>query len=151
MQIIAIGQTREVPYREKMKARIRYIIFGVLLITGAFSGEIQGLDPNAKESGLIVQPYDPLPFDLKVFPNPFDQTTTISYTLHKRLKMRLVVTDNQGKTVAILVNNDQEKGKYVIQWGGTDNQGALLPSGVYYLRMQANTQVVLVKMFLIRP
>jgi hypothetical protein len=136
---------------KKMRARIRYIICGLLFIIGAFAGAIAGTEANAKESGLIVQPYDPLPFDLRVFPNPFDQTTSISYTLHKRLKMRLVITDNQGKTVAILVNNDQDKGNYVIQWGGTDTQGTLMPSGVYYLRMQANTQVVLVKMFLIRP
>jgi hypothetical protein len=89
------------------------------------------------------------PIDLQIYPNPFDNSTTITYHLPQRLKMRLDVTDNSGKTITILGNEVQESGIYTTQWDGKDRHGAPLPSGVYFLRLHLNSHLKVIKMILI--
>ena len=65
------------------------------------------------------------------FPNPFNPSTTISFSLPSTSFVSLKVFDALGRIVSILLSKELSAGSYSRQWNGAD-----LPSGVYFCRMQ---------------
>ena len=83
-------------------------------------------------------PNVPTTFALKQnFPNPFNPTTTVSYSVPKSNQVTVVVYDLLGNVVKTLVNEPQQPGSYEILWDATNDQGALVPTGNYILKMVA--------------
>jgi hypothetical protein len=78
------------------------------------------------------------------YPNPFNPSTRIQYSLQKAGNVRLTVFDILGKQVAILVDESKEAGSYQVQWNPQ------LPSGVYFYRLQAGEFVQTKKVILLR-
>lgn len=74
------------------------------------------------------------------FPNPFNPSTQIEYSLFNPGNVTLKIYDNLGKDVMTLVNNIyQNEGRYHIQWNGKDNEGAQLSSGIYFYKLIVNS------------
>jgi photosystem II stability/assembly factor-like uncharacterized protein len=65
------------------------------------------------------------------FPNPFNPSTTITYSLPTPSLVRLQILNLIGQQVAELVNTDQEAGDHFVKWE------ANLASGIYFYRMHA--------------
>jgi hypothetical protein len=65
-------------------------------------------------------------------PNPYDNRTTISYTLPKAETISLTVYDQLGQVVKVLVNEPQEAGEHSISFDASD-----LPSGIYHYSLRA--------------
>jgi hypothetical protein len=78
------------------------------------------------------------------YPNPFNSSTRIQYSLPKAANVRLTVYDIRGKQVAILVDEKKEAGSYQVEWNPE------LPSGVYFYRIQAGEFKDSKKMLLLR-
>ncbi|MCB1048169.1 MAG: T9SS type A sorting domain-containing protein, partial [Calditrichaeota bacterium] len=75
----------------------------------------------------------PVAFQLDAnHPNPFNPTTTLSFTLHETLQARLSVTDLQGRRVAVLLDGLTERGSHQLNF---DASG--LGSGVYFYTLEA--------------
>jgi hypothetical protein len=72
------------------------------------------------------------------YPNPFNPETTIEYTLPKPGFVKLLIYDMLGKEVRTLVNEFQQSGAKSVVWDGKDNQGHLVPSGLYIYRIVAD-------------
>ena len=70
-------------------------------------------------------------------PNPFNPTTTISFTLAASQRVQLSVFDAQGRLVTTLVNETRAPGAHNIEWNGTDAAGRAVGSGVYFYRLNA--------------
>ncbi|MFZ1282351.1 MAG: T9SS type A sorting domain-containing protein [Ignavibacteriaceae bacterium] len=66
------------------------------------------------------------------FPNPFNPTTKIAYELLSYHKVKLTVFDILGREVKVLVDEDQEKGLYEVDFDATS-----LASGVYFYKLEA--------------
>ncbi|MCX6149796.1 MAG: T9SS type A sorting domain-containing protein [Ignavibacteriales bacterium] len=89
-----------------------------------------------------------LPKEFKLyqnFPNPFNPTTTIKYSIPERSRVELKIFDVLGKEVATLVNEEKSIGNYEVHFDGSN-----LSSGVYIYRLKAgnffNTKkIVLIK------
>jgi hypothetical protein len=64
------------------------------------------------------------------FPNPFNPSTTISYSIPKTSKVSLKVYDIKGQVVATLFDGNQNAGNYITQFDGSK-----LASGVYFFRL----------------
>ncbi len=79
------------------------------------------------------------------FPNPFSPTTVIRYQIPVASLVNLKVYDLSGKVVAILVNEKQLPGSYQITFNG-----ATLPAGIYFYRMQAGDLVETRKFMILR-
>lgn len=70
-------------------------------------------------------------------PNPFSNSTRISYTLGSGSFVSLILFDLQGRKRINLVNGRQEKGSYSVQLDATG-----LSKGVYFYRLIAGKNVI---------
>ena len=66
------------------------------------------------------------------FPNPFNPTTTISFTVGKYRETSIKVFNMLGQEVASLVNEGKGPGTYSVSWNADK-----FPSGVYIYRLTA--------------
>ncbi|MCU7496831.1 MAG: M6 family metalloprotease domain-containing protein [Ignavibacteria bacterium] len=79
------------------------------------------------------------------FPNPFNPTTTISYSIPKYSHVELKVYDLLGREVSTLVSKYQASGRYKVQF-----DGSLLSSGIYIYTIQAGEYSASRKLMLLK-
>jgi len=72
----------------------------------------------------------------KIFPNPFQTKTTISYELHDRSHVQISIYDLYGKKIDTLVNQMQQPGRKTVIW---DTQDLNLHSELFLCRIQAGS------------
>ena len=79
------------------------------------------------------------------YPNPFNPTTKISYTLPETGLVTLKVYNIVGETVAELINQTQEAGKYEVEFSANG-----LSNGVYFYELKANGFTSVKKLMLLK-
>ena len=84
------------------------------------------------------------------FPNPFNPSTTIRYSIPEKAMVKLKIYDLIGREVATLVNQELAAGTYSVEWNGTDNIGSRVSSGVYFYRLESARYHQTQKMILIQ-
>ena len=72
-----------------------------------------------------------------VFPNPVIGGTSIRLSLPTGGNVSLSVYDVRGRLVTKLVSEALPDGVHHVRWDGLDGQGRALPSGIYFLRLNA--------------
>lgn len=70
----------------------------------------------------------------QTYPNPFNPTTTIRFSLPHREQVTLKVFDVLGREVVTLVNGELNSGEHSIVYDAKSAAGGL-PSGVYFYRL----------------
>jgi hypothetical protein len=70
-------------------------------------------------------------------PNPAAPRTAIRFSLGQAGHARLAVFDVQGREVARLLDGSRPAGEQTIAWNGRDQNQQLVPSGVYFYRLEA--------------
>lgn len=76
---------------------------------------------------------------LGCYPNPFNPSTTISYSLKEAARVRIEIFNARGQRVTTLLDAVQESGNHSLIWNGLDQHGSPVSSGVYLYRMSAGT------------
>ncbi len=76
----------------------------------------------------------------RVFPNPFNSRTCISYQLSRAGRIDLAVYDILGQEVKSLANGSREAGSHQAVWNGTDALGNQVANGLYFIRLEAGDQ-----------
>ncbi len=84
------------------------------------------------------------------YPNPFNPTTTIRYTLPAPGRVSISIHDVRGARVARLVDEEKPPGAYTVPWGGRDGEGRPVSSGVYFARIQHASGTMTYKMLLLK-
>jgi hypothetical protein len=84
------------------------------------------------------------------FPNPFNGTTIIEFSLTKTTTIEAAVFDIQGRKIKTLAKGQYAAGKYHFSWNGTDSQGRSVAAGVYFYRFQSENSVKTGKMGLLK-
>jgi hypothetical protein len=85
------------------------------------------------------------------YPNPFEQETTLEYTLSSEREVTVEVYDVLGRRVRALVNRkQQERGLHRVRWTGTNQHREPVASGVYFYRVEAGDFRETRKMVLVR-
>ena len=98
---------------------------------------------NIEDEGSLISPDS---YNLaQNFPNPFNPTTSIRYSIPKRSNLTLIVYDILGNEVANLVNEEKEQGVYTVTFNA-----AALASGIYFYTLRADGFVQTKKMLLIK-
>ncbi len=73
------------------------------------------------------------------YPNPFNPQTEISFGLAGDEHVNFEILNIRGERVRTLVNSRMSAGKHNLVWNGCNDDGAPVPSGVYFLRLKAGS------------
>ncbi len=87
-----------------------------------------------------LRPEQPRAFDLQAnYPNPFNPSTSIRYQLPVDSRVTLKIYNVIGNEVETLVDGYQSAGYKTIRWNGVDSRGNIVPSGIYFYRLSAQS------------
>jgi phosphodiesterase/alkaline phosphatase D-like protein len=84
------------------------------------------------------------------YPNPFNPTTTVRFSMPEAGKVKLVVFNILGQRVKTLIDGELEAGFHQLMWNATNNNGLKVASGVYLYRIEAGSFVKTRKMLLLK-
>ena len=70
------------------------------------------------------------------FPNPFNPTTTIEYSLAQPGRVRVSIYNLFGQHIRTLVDEEQNTGVHTHVWNATDEGGDRVSSGIYLYRIE---------------
>ena len=111
-------------------------------------------DPNTQSDGVVTSVFDsdqhadenqtlPTEFKLGNYPNPFNPTTNIRFSLPQSVQVKLSVYNILGQEVAVLANGGFQAGTHEVQFDATH-----LSSGIYLYTLQTENSILTQKMIL---
>lgn len=83
-------------------------------------------------------------------PNPFVNSTEISYQLSKAAHVTLRIYSAQGQLVAILKDQKETAGTHKVRWNSASENSSQVGTGIYVCSLQVDGRVVSNKMLSIR-
>jgi flagellar hook assembly protein FlgD len=100
----------------------------------------------------LVKDTDDIPRELNLLntPNPFNPSTTLSFTFPASGKASLVIYDITGRKVRELVSGQVSAGVRTVRWDGRDDSGIPVSSGVYFARLTMGKNAAVGKMLLVK-
>ncbi len=84
------------------------------------------------------------------FPNPFNPTTTIEYSIPTAGNTTLAIYNLAGQKIRTLVNNVQAPSFYKVVWDGKNDNGMTVATGTYFYKLISGNYSKIVKMTLIK-
>jgi hypothetical protein len=87
---------------------------------------------------------------LPAFPNPFNPSVRIAFTLEHGQQVKLQVLDISGRLLDTVVDGTYPAGHHELQWTGRDAKNRPLASGVYLLRLKSPSGIATGKLTLLR-
>ncbi len=84
------------------------------------------------------------------YPNPFNPSTTICFTLAQTEHVNLDICNITGQKVRQLTSEIMSSGEHTIEWDGKDDAGSRVASGVYFYRLETESMVQSKKMILLK-
>ncbi|MCK5617885.1 MAG: T9SS type A sorting domain-containing protein, partial [Candidatus Krumholzibacteria bacterium] len=85
------------------------------------------------------------------YPNPFNPTTTIHYTVKRRANVSLRIYNVAGQLIRTLVDEAKTAGEvHTATWDGRNGAGQSVSSGVYFYKLVAKDFTQTKKMVLLK-
>ncbi len=84
------------------------------------------------------------------FPNPFNPITKLKLNIYQNSNVSIKVFNTLGKEITTLLEKELTPGDYTISWEARDDNGKLLPSGVYLIRFTADNYTKTIKALLLK-
>ena len=84
------------------------------------------------------------------YPNPFNPETKIQFDIAEKSHVTINVFNLVGQKVATLANSSMDVGKYTLTWGGLNDNGTPIPSGVYFYEMSTSSYHSIKKLVLVK-
>ena len=118
---------------------------------GYFPSEVLAAEYTINPSN-IDDPGLPVPATklIAAYPNPFNPSTTISFSLAEPGEVSLDIYNTRGQKIRTLVKDRRDAGTHNVFWNGKNDEGKLVSSGIYFYRMKAEGYVSVRKMVLIQ-
>ncbi|RLC53723.1 MAG: hypothetical protein DRH79_02830 [Candidatus Cloacimonadota bacterium] len=130
-------------------AQLRFVLGSAGLVTGEgwYIDDIYYTSPTGISDNSII----PVATSLNGnFPNPFNPSTTITYSLSNETNVNIEIYNMKGQKVRTLKNEEQTAGDYNVVWNGKDDSSKSTASGVYFYKMQAGNYQQTKKMILMK-
>jgi hypothetical protein len=105
-------------------------------------------DDGGDDAFVPPAPYEG--FELSCYPNPFNPSTTISFSMAAPADAKLAIYDAKGALVRTLVEGVMSEGQHRVRWNGTNESGSRVATGVYFYRIVADKKSSTKKMLLLR-
>ena len=116
---------------------------------GALPSQIVYYSPDRVSTEHLIEV--PATFSLgNNYPNPFNPSTSIPFSLEFSGGVRLGIYDISGRNVATLIDDHLTAGNYISNWDGTNTQGKTVSSGIYYAILYSNSLSNSIKLNLIK-
>ena len=94
----------------------------------------------------IDEPEIPSYFGLNnIYPNPFNPTTTIDFSVPSDMEFSLTIFDLQGRLVETIINQEYSVGNYSIKYNASD-----LSSGIYFIQLKTSEFIDYSKVILLK-
>lgn len=90
------------------------------------------------------------PMITSVAPNLTIGSVTVCYQLPNPTNVRIAVYDVTGREIKTLLSSERPAGEHQLTWEGVDNSNRHVPTGVYFIRMQAGDFQACEKITLLR-
>ncbi len=84
------------------------------------------------------------------YPNPFNPSTTISFSVAVDSKVKITVYNSKGQLVKQLVDTNYNKGHHSVVWNGQDRNNRSVGSGVYFYKMETGKYSLTKKFMLMK-
>ena len=84
------------------------------------------------------------------YPNPFNPSTIISFSLNNSSNVKLTVYNVKGQKVTTLVDKHFENGSHTVTWNGKNNNNKAVASGIYFYKISAGKSSAMKKMLLLK-
>jgi len=98
----------------------------------------------------VTPPANGFPAHLWTSPNPFNGSTSVTFSLARPGHAIVSVYDVEGRRVATLADGSFAAGSHKVRWPAQDAVGDLIGPGVYLLRLEASGVVTTQKVVQIR-
>lgn len=101
-------------------------------------GTVTAVDDGTPGDGVDLPNAAPLAFRLyPASPNPLAERTVVAFDLPAQSLVRAALYDVSGRLVRILADESLPAGKHQRIWDRRDHSGQPVPSGIYFLRLDA--------------
>jgi len=90
------------------------------------------------------------PLEVRAWPNPFNPSTTLGFSLSAPARAVVDVYNVQGRRVRRLLNEELPAGDHRVNWDGRDGEGRAVATGVYFCRLRAGGRDAATKMLLLK-
>jgi hypothetical protein len=93
----------------------------------------------------------PISFSLGVnYPNPFNPSTTIEYSIAEPSFVDLSIFDASGRLVKTLISESKVADSYSVSWDGRNDSGVSVSAGMYLYKIDTGSFVETKKMLLVK-
>jgi M6 family metalloprotease-like protein len=113
-----------------------------------------GISPHSNSVSITVNSIDITPVNKTAlngnYPNPFNPSTSISFSLKNNSKVKIAIYNVKGELVKELLDKNMQAGKHSIVWDGKNTNHKTVSAGIYLLRMISNDYQSTRKMIMIK-
>ena len=93
----------------------------------------------------------PAKFELaQNFPNPFNPTTDITFSIDRAANVDLSIYNMLGQKVRTLTTGSKVAGTHVLRWDGRDESGSSVSTGIYLYTLTDGSTSITKKMALMK-
>jgi len=114
------------------------------------SGEPWPVFRTLTPTAVVGQIQVPSRYVLNAYPNPFNATTLLRYSVPTAGHVTMAIYSIEGRLVKTLVDRDVAAGTHETEWEGRGNDGNEVGSGAYVIRLASPAGVVTTKLTLLR-
>jgi len=110
-------------------------------------------NPTPGNPNVVVSNRDDLithDYSLTAFPNPFNPSTTIRYSLPHSTNISIKIFDVLGNEVKLIEEGEKESGKHDVIWNGINNSNQNVSSGIYLITLKTDRNFLTQKVILLR-
>ncbi|MEA2095958.1 MAG: T9SS type A sorting domain-containing protein [Candidatus Cloacimonadota bacterium] len=93
--------------------------------------------------------FNVIDYNLQISPNPFNSTTTISFSVFENCNVDIIVYNIKGQKVKMFINNALDKGNHSVIWNGDNELNEPVSSGIYFYKLNVNGKTEATKKMLL--
>lgn len=84
------------------------------------------------------------------YPNPFNPETTIEFSIKDQGRVSVEIFNVKGQKIKQLTDDIYTAGTHTINWNGTDHNGNVVASGIYFYKVNSKDATVMNKAVLLK-
>ncbi len=111
------------------------------------SGAFYQIDATLKTDDNTAKPLIEIS---SIYPNPFNPTTNIKYTLGMNQKVNVSIFNVKGQLIRTLLNETQNAGEHQVEWNGKTDKNENAGSGVYFCKVSGSVKTQTKKMIMMK-